>query len=73
MTATQLRTMAEACERLRMCPGTLRTLIHTDRIGYVRDGRRLKFTDDHLAEYIERNTFPRPVVLALVPDLPQTA
>lgn len=61
------RTITEACEYLGVSVPTLREMRRTGQLRYVQVGRRVRFTDEHLAEFVERNTFPRTVVLTVLP------
>ena len=64
---TPLRSIRETCERLSIGPAVLRHLRATEQIGHVRVGGRIKFSDAQIADYIARNTHPRPVVLTVLP------
>lgn len=57
---TPLLTIAEAAKRLNISVTVMRRLVWANEIGYVdmnRGGRYIKarFTEEHLAEYLQRN------------------
>ena len=59
ITLPKLRTKDYVAERLDCSPCTVDRLRRAGQIGYVRVGGRIRFTDDHIANFItERSVEP---------------
>ena len=54
--ATILLSEAEAAKRLRMSTRRLYTLRKAQKIGFIQDGSRIKYTLDQLDAYVEQLT-----------------
>jgi excisionase family DNA binding protein len=54
----RLLTIAEAAERLRLKPATMRFWIWTRRIEHVKVGRAVRLREDTIEQIIEHGTVP---------------
>lgn len=66
-TATKLHTPIEASERLPYCPRYLVTLARKGRIGHVRIGRKVRFRDEDIEDFIANGLKP-PAVAEIKPS-----
>lgn len=53
---TSLFDYDEAAAMLKIAPGTLRRYVSERRISFVKVGRQVRFTEENLEDYIQRNT-----------------
>ena len=53
-----IMTLPEAARALKVQPCTLRKMVYTGRIGYIADGKNLKFKVSDLNAYLENHYKP---------------
>ena len=56
---TQILTRAQAAKRLGISPYTLADWARARKIGSVKVGREIRFTEDHIADYLAAHDRPR--------------
>lgn len=68
-----LYTEAEAAERLRLCPATLRKARQEGRLRYIKYGRAIRYSPDDLAGFIDAQRCLDPQPARSAPPKPRKA